>query len=247
METVISEISQSAIYEYNHHIQSQKEEGYGKQYSFEKLGIENWTIVKMNADDILRLQTFVESSQTVAPAYIFWKECGKHITLEGVAKEVVKREENIPQEARIWVEDILTSNFDKQKVEEKIKDGEIDPPMIFFPVFKDKELEKGLLKVGNILDGNHRLQEVARYLLECSDKEREDFRLACFLGRVDVMKYATINAQYFAKPTVKKVLVFLQRFMGKDVEKIDRRHFMTFFERWYLLLQRIGYNNEKNE
>ena len=110
---------------------------------------------------------------------------------------------------------------------------------------KDEELEKGLLKVGNILDGNHRLQKVARYLLECSEEERENFRLTCFLGKVDVMKYATINAQYFAKPTIKKVLVFLQRFMGKDVEKIEKRHFMTFFERWYLLLQRIGYYKEK--
>jgi hypothetical protein len=247
METIVPDISKEAIHEYNHYIQSQKEEGYGKQYSFEKLGIESWTIVEMYADDILRLQTFVESSQTVAPAYIFWKKCGRHVTLEGVAKEVIEREENIPQEARIWVEDILTSNFDKQIVEEKIKNGEIDPPLIFFPVFKDKELEKGLLKVGNILDGNHRLQEVARYLLECSDKERDDFKLTCFLGKVDVMKYATINAQYFAKPTVKKGLVFLRRFMGKDVEKIDKRYFMTFFERWYLLLQRIGYYKDKNE
>ncbi|MHA1471305.1 MAG: hypothetical protein ACTSSP_12220, partial [Candidatus Asgardarchaeia archaeon] len=200
-----------------------------------------------NADDVLKLQTFVESSQTVAPAYIFWKECGSQISLEGVAKVVLEREENIPQEARIWVKDILKSNFDKQKVEEKIKEGEIDPPLLFFPVYKEEKLEKGLLKVGNILDGSHRLQEVARYLLECSDKEREDFRLTCFLGKVDVIKYVTINAQYFAKPTAKKVLVFLQRFMGKDVEKIDKRYFMTFFERWYLLLQRIGYYKDKNE
>lgn len=247
METIEPDISKEAIYAYNHYIQSQKDKGYGKQYSFEKLGIESWTIVEMNVDDILRLQTFVESSQTVAPAYIFWKECGRHITLEGVAKEVLKREENIPQEARIWVEDILSSNFDKGKVEAKIKNGEIDPPLIFFPVFKKEELEKGLLKVGNILDGNHRLQEVARYLLECSDEERKDFKLICFLGKVDVMKYATINAQYFAKPVVKKVLVFLQGFMGKEVEKIERRHFMTFLERWYLLLQRIGYYKEENE
>ncbi|KUK77368.1 MAG: hypothetical protein XD93_0369 [candidate division WS6 bacterium 34_10] len=247
METIVPEISQSAIYEYNHYIQSQKGEGHGEQYSFEKLGIEDWTIVQMNAEDILRLQTFVESSQTVAPAYIFWKACGRHVTLEGVAKEVLKREEDIPQEARIWVEDILTSNFDKQEIEEKIKKGEIDPPLIFFPVFKGEELEKGLLKVGNILDGNHRLQEVARYLLECSDKEREDFRLTCFWGKVDVIKYATINAQYFAKPTVKKMLVFLKGFMGKEVERIDKKHFMTFFERWYLLLQRIGYYKDKNE
>ena len=246
METITPEISQGAIYEYNHYIQSQKEEGFGKQYSFEKLGIEDWTIVEMNADDILNLQTFVESSQTVAPAYIFWKKCGRHITLEGVAREVIEREENIPQEARIWVGDILASNFNKEEVEEKIKRGKIDPPLIFFPVFKDEELEKGLLKVGNILDGNHRLQEVARYLLECSDEERENFRLTCFLGKVDVMKYATINAQYFAKPTVKRVLIFLKRFMGKDTEKIEGEHYMTFFERWYLLLQRIGYYKEKN-
>ena len=61
------------------------------------------------------------------------------------------------------------------------------------------------------------------------------------------MKYATINAQYFAKPTAKKVLNFLKGFMGKDVEKIEKQHFMSFFERWYLLLQRIGYYKEKNQ
>lgn len=244
---MVPQISQGAIYEYNHHIQSQKEEGYGKQYSFEKLGIEDWTVVEMDSDDVLRLQTFVESSQTVAPAYIFWKECGRHVTLESVAREVIEREENIPEEAKIWIQGILESNFDKQEVEEKIKSGEIDPPLIFFSVFKGEELENGLLKVGNILDGNHRFQRIARYLLECSDEERENFRLTCFLGKVDVMKYATINAQYFVKPTIKRVKNFLERFMGKEVEKIDEKHFMTFFERWYLLLQRIGYYKEGRE
>jgi hypothetical protein len=244
MEKIVSEVSQSAIYEYNDYIQSQKGEGYGNQYSFEKLGIEDWSIVQMNADDILKLQTFVESSQTVAPAYIFWKECGKHVTLEGVAKEVIDREEYIPGDARIWVSDILSSKFNREEVEEKIRKGEIDPPLIFFPVYKEEELDKGLLKVGNILDGNHRLQEVSRYLLECSDEERDNFRLTCFVGKVDVMKYVTINAQYFVKPTAKKILVSLERLMGKEVEGINKRYFMSFFERWYLLLQRIGYYKE---
>ncbi|MFA5633837.1 MAG: hypothetical protein WCY00_00840 [Candidatus Dojkabacteria bacterium] len=246
METIVPKISQSAIYNYNHYIQTQKEEGYGEQYSFEKLGIEDWSIVEMTAYDILRLQTFVESSQTVAPAYIFWKECGRHVTIEGVAKEVIEREEYIPLEAMLWVEGILASNFAKQKVEEKIRKGEIDPPLIFFPVFREEELEKGLLKVGNILDGNHRLQEVARYLLECSDEERENFRLICFVGKVDVIKYVTINAQYFVKPTIKKFLLNLKKFTGEDGEKLEKQHFMKFSERWYLLLQRIGYYKEKN-
>lgn len=245
MELIASEISKEAVYEYNYYIQSQKPEGWGKQYSFEKLGIQNWSIVQLDAEEVLKLQTFVESSQTVAPAYIFWKECGRHITLKGVAKEVMEREEYIPDEARIWVNNILSSNFDIAEAEEKIKKGEVDPPLIFFPVFKEEELEKGLLKVGNILDGNHRLEEIARYLLECSDQDREDFRLTCFLGKVDVMKYVTINAQYFLKPTAKKVLVFLQKFMGKEAEKIDNRRFMSFFERWYLLLQRIGYYKDE--
>ena len=73
METVVESIPPEAISVYNDYIQSQKPEGQGKQYSFEKLGIEDWTIVELNADDVLQLQSFVESSQTVAPAYIFWK------------------------------------------------------------------------------------------------------------------------------------------------------------------------------
>jgi len=248
METIVDSISPEAIFSYNHHIQSQKAEGYGKQYSFERLGIEDWSIVELNADDVLQLQSFVESSGTVAPAYIFWKVCGRHVTLEGVAKEVIEREENIPEESRIWVHGILKEGYDREEVDRKIKEGLIDPPLVFYPVGKDEELllEKGLLKVGNILDGNHRLQEVARYLLECTEEERKDFKLTVFLGKVDVMKYATINAEYFAKPTIKKARSFVERLIGKkETEKIDDEHFMTFWERWYLLLQRIGYYKDR--
>lgn len=246
MKTLIPEISENAIYGYNDYIQNQKEEGYRNQYSFERLGIQEWSIVEMDSEDILKLQTFVESSGTVAPAYTFWKECGRHVTLEGVANEVLEREEDIPEESKIWVKDILSSNFKKDEVEESIKKGYIDPPLIIFPVFNEKELEMGLLKVGNILDGNHRLQKVSRYLLECSEEERKNFKMTFFLGKVDVMKYATINAKYFVAPTLKRVENFLRTFMGSDVERIDKEHFMTFFERWYLLLQRIGYYKEEN-
>ncbi|HHX99386.1 TPA: hypothetical protein GX533_01750 [Candidatus Dojkabacteria bacterium] len=248
MRTLVESISPEAISAYNDHIQSQKPEDQGRQYSFEKLGIKDWTIVELDADDVLQLQSFVESSQTVAPAYIFWKMCGRNVTLEDVSKEVIENEENIPDEARDWVHGILESKYDRDEVEKKIKDGLIDPPLIFYPISKDEELllDKGLLKVGNILDGNHRLQEVARYLLECSDEERENFKLTAFLGKVDVMKYATINAVYFAKPTVKKARSFLEKLIGKEeTEKIRGKHFMTFWERWYLLLQRIGYFKDK--
>ncbi len=248
MEIIVKSISPEAISVYNDHIQSQKPEGHGKQYSFEKLGIEDWTIVELNADDVLQLQSFVESSQTVVPAYIFWKMCGRNVTLEGVANEVIQREEKIPEEAKDWVHGILESEYDRDEVEKKIKEGLIDPPLIFYPISKDEELllDKGLLKVGNILDGNHRLQEVARYLLECSEEERENFKLTAFLGKVDVMKYATINAVYFAKPTVKKARSFLEKLIGKKAtEQIIGEHFMTFWERWYLLLQRIGYFKDK--
>ena len=56
METVVESIPPEAISVYNDYIQSQKPEGQGKQYSFEKLGIEDWTIVELNADDVLQLQ-----------------------------------------------------------------------------------------------------------------------------------------------------------------------------------------------
>ncbi len=248
METVQSEISPSAISEYNYYIQSQKEEGFGKQYSFEKLGIEDWSIVELNAEDVLSLQSFVETSQTVAPAYIFWKECGRNVTLEGVANEVIQREENIPEQSKIWVHGILNSEYDRNEVEEKIRKGDIDPPLLFSPINKDEKLllDKGLLKVGNILDGNHRLQKVARYLLESDEEERKNFRMIAFLGKVDVIKYATINAQYFIKPTVKKVRKSIEKISGKDTTgKINNEEFMSFWERWYLLLQRVGYFKDK--
>lgn len=245
----LTTLSPEAISQYNDYIQKSKPEGHGKQYSFEKLGIEDWSIVELNADDVLTLQSFVESSQTVAPAYIFWKCCGRHVILEGVASEAIEREGDIPEEAKIWVNGILESEFNKEDVERKIRNGEIDPPLLFYPMDRNEELllDKGLLKVGNILDGNHRLQEVARYLLECTEEEREDFRMTAFLGKVDTLKYATINAQYFAKPTIKKARSFVEKLIGKEeTEKIDEEHFMTFWERWYLLLQRTGYFKKKN-
>ena len=60
METIVESISPEAICEYNAYVQSRKSEGYGKQYSFEKLGIEDWSVVQLNANDVLSLQTFVE-------------------------------------------------------------------------------------------------------------------------------------------------------------------------------------------
>ena len=170
--------------------------------------------------------------------------CGKHVTLEGVAREVIEREENIPEESKIWVHGILESEFDRRDIERKILKGDINPPLIFFPISKDEKIlaDKGLLKVGNILDGTHRFQSIARYLLECTEEERENFSMTAFLGKVDVLKYATINAQYFVKPTIRKARSFVEKLIGKkETEKIDNEHFMTFWERWYLLLQRIGY------
>ena len=77
-------------------------------------------------------------------------------------------------------------------------------------------------------------------------QEKENFKLTAFLGKVDVLKYATINAQYFSKPTIKKARSFIERIIGKEeTEEINNEHFMTFWERWYLLLQRIGYYKDK--
>jgi len=247
MENKGIEISPSAIAEYNYMIQESKPEDH-RQLSFEKLGITDWKIESISGEEILKLQSYVETKEVVASSYAFWKLCGKNVSLEDLAKEVDERGLLIPESARDWVKNILPENFSLNDMEEKIKRGEIDPPLLFFPVLNHKDLDMGLLNLGNILDGNHRMMELAMFLKNQSKEYVKDFKMDVFIGRVDFVKYLRFQAYYMTKPYVKRAQNFVKKFMGEDVEKINRKHVMNFFERWYLLLQRIGFvGNVKDE
>lgn len=247
MENNGLEISPSAIAEYNYMIQESKPENH-RQLSFEKLGITDWKIESISGEEILKLQSYVETKEVVTSSYAFWKLCGKNVRLEDLVKEVEERESLIPESAQDWVKDILPENFSLNDMEEKIKKGEIDPPLLFFPVLNRRDLSMGLLNLGNILDGNHRMMEIAMFLRNQNEAYVKDFKLDVFVGRVDLLKYLKFQVLYMTRPYVKRAQNFVRSFMGEDVEKIDQDHVMNFFERWYLLLQRIGLvQNEKDE
>jgi len=247
MENNDIEISPSAIAEYNYMIQESKPEDH-RQLSFEKLGITDWKIESISGEEILKLQSYVETKEVVASSYAFWKLCGKNVSLEDLAKEVDERGPFIPESAKDWVGAILPENFSLDDMEEKIKKGEIDPPLLFFPVLNNKDLDMGLLNLGNILDGNHRMMEIAMFLRNRSKEYVKDFKMDVFVGRVDFVKYLKFQALYMTKPYIKRAQSFVKGFMGENVEKIDKKHVMNFFERWYLLLQRIGFvGNEEEE
>ncbi len=247
MENNGIEISPSAIAEYNYMIQESKPENH-RQLSFEKLGITDWKIESISGEEILKLQSYVETKEVVTSSYAFWKLCGKNVSLEDLAKEVDERDLLIPESARAWVRGILPENFLLDDMEEKIKKGEIDPPLLFFPVLNHKDLDMGLLNLGNILDGNHRMMEVAMFLRNQSEEYVKNFRLNVFVGRVNFVKYLKFQTYYMTKPYIKRAQNFVKKFIGEDVEKIDKKHVMNFFERWYLLLQRVGFiGNEKEE
>lgn len=223
-------VSASAVQEYNYMMQSTKPEG-DRQFSFEKLGIKDWSIREITGRELLAIQGFVETSGVVSPAYAFWKFCGKNISLGDIVDEVEEREEDIPENAKSWVKNILVENFHSEEIEEKIKNGEIDPPLIFIPTFMKKELENGgLLNLGNILDGNHRLMEVAKWLKGQSPEDIDNFKITAFVGKVDFFKYLIFNLHYILEK-------------GQNTEEIYN---MRFFEKWYLLLQRSGYYKKKN-
>jgi hypothetical protein len=233
------EVSPEAIGEYNHYIQLRKPEEQ-RQYSFEKLGIKDWEIVELSGEEILNLGTFVETSGAVPASYFFWKNHGRNVSLGGLIEEVVSlKDDEISDIAKQWVREIL--NYNENELEEEIKSGEIDPPLLFCPLDTSRGLDKGLLNLGNILDGNSRLKQIARYLYGLEPEDVKEFKMYAFIGHVDLRKYILFNTYYLAEPWIDKAKNLVNKFLGKDTERIDKEHIMKFYERWYLLLQRIGY------
>lgn len=236
-------ISASAIENFNAYIQADKPIE-DQQYSFEKLGIEDWEIREITGRELLEVQSFVETSGVVSPAYAFWKLCGRNVTLNDVVNEVRERTNEIPLEAKPWIKNILPENYNPSDMEEKIKNGEIDPPLLFFPKFMNKDLKTlGLLNLGNILDGNHRLLDIANWLKDKDPEYVDNFKLTVFVGKVDVIKYMAFNLHYITEPWLNNA----KKYLGKDYDKVDRENVMNFYERWSLFLQRIGYHQYNND
>lgn len=241
-------VSAEYIKVYNDYKQSLKPDEDQRQYSYEKLGIENWEMRDMTGREILALQSFVETSGVVSPAYAFWKLCGNNVTLNDVVGQVIEHEDEIPEEAKPWVNNILSGNYNPTEMEEKIKEGEISPPLLFYPILGQKELKSmGLLNMGNILDGNHRMMDVARWLKDQSPEDIDNFKMRVFVGRVDPFKYLLFNAYYLAEPWINNARNRVRESRGSEVDKMDKGDVMNFHDRWCLLLQRIGYHKYNND
>jgi hypothetical protein len=229
-------VPQAEVYEHNRRVQEQKSEDGEKQYSIEKLQIEDWQLRTITGEELLELQTFVETSSTAASSYIFWKVFKK--TRAGDIAQIAKEcEKDIPEEAKPWVRNLIEGNYTEEAIEQAIKNNKIESPILVFPVIGEKERkEMGLLKMGNILDGNHRILDLARYLKDKDEYFVKNFRLSVYVGHINMKQYLMFNLYYLAEPFIQKA----KKILGKESKEIDPKHLMNFFEKWYLLLDRIG-------
>jgi hypothetical protein len=237
----LGQATSAEIKDYNDNvIQTDKPENQ-KQTSYEKLDIQDWEVREISGREILNLQYFVETTGQGAQAYLLWKHFGHNVHLSQLMERL--RLEEIPDYARSFLKELIPKDaenpdgYDPEKVEERIKEGDIYPPLIIYPMFNGQEKKDlGLLKLGNIADGTHRLMEIAKLLSQKDEDYIDNFRIRVAVGHIPIWKYISFTALQFSKAIKAKA------FANKE-SNIPPKHVMDFFETWHLLLQRIGFKD----
>ncbi len=223
----LGKISPEKVVEYNSQLQSRKLEG-ERQTSFEKYGIEDWEVVELTGPEILNLQSFVETSGVVSPAYWLWKLCGENISVGSVVKYVREHRDELPKEVLPWIGHLINEDILKD-MQEKIENGNIAPPLLIIPVILGKESDWGMLNLGNIFDGNMRLMHIANWLLDQDENAINNFKLKVMVGHIDIIKYLLFNGYYFYEN------------IRNHVHGKYNNDLMSFEELLKLAKQRLGY------
>ena len=240
-------ISQEQVIKYNTEVQRAKGiEGDSPHWqdSFKKLGLETWEKRTLSGEEVLELQTYISLAGNSPSTLKLWREYGNNVTARDIVNQINQlKEEGVSAEEYPWFESIF--NLDEKEIEEKMAKGEIFPPLLFFSVVNGEEKEWGLLNLGNVLDGNNRILNIAEYLRRNPEKV-EAFKLDVLIGHANLKQYVKFMAAYLVKPERKNIQYLYKKYLKKEeVNKIPREHNIRFFERWYLLLQRIGYFKNK--
>lgn len=219
-------IPAQTVYDFNYSVQAKKPEGQG-QYSFEKLPLgENWYAVELTADEVLNAQGFVETSGVVDASYKFWKEY-RVVTLGDIAWIMSDTAGVIPEEANYW----------RHKTEEDPNE-KVPAIMIFATDFKgNMQFGRGaLLNMGNILDGNHRLEQEAERILKMNEEERAVYRYPAYIAKINPFLASLFNSYYMVEPIINS----MKKLLGKTIGDIDPHNIMNVPNRFRLLSQRLG-------
>lgn len=219
-------VSAQTVYDFNHSVQAKKPEDQG-QYSFEKLPLgENWYAVELTADQVLNAQGFVETSGVVEASYKFWKEYDV-VTLGDIAWIMSDTSQVISEEADYW----------QHKTEENPNE-KVPAIMIFTMDSKgNRQFGRGaLLNMGNILEGNHRLEREAERILKMNEEERATYRYPAYIVEVNPYLAALFNSYYMVEPIINS----MKKLLGKTIGDIDPHNIMNVPDRFRLLSQRLG-------
>lgn len=212
---IVRELTRDYVVAYNESVQTLTHDSEHQQRSFERIpGLDNWYDGFLNADEVLALQGFVETSGVVGEAYQFWKNYGV-VTMGDIAR-IARGNPNV----LYWKQDVN-------------KTDETYPSLL---IFQNNEVGNGAaLNMGNILDGNHRLLNEAIKILNMSEEERKYYRLEAYVANLDWIHAAIVNGYYMAEPLVNG----MRKMLGKTVGEIDPRNVMNVRERFRLFTQRF--------
>lgn len=213
---IVRELTRDYVVAYNESVQTLTHDPEHQQRSFEKIpGLDHWYDAFLNADEVLALQGFVETSGVVGEAYQFWKSYG--VVTMGDIEKVVRENPSVPY----WKQDVN-------------KTDETYPCLL---IFQNNEVGKaGVLNMGNILDGNHRLLNEAIKISKMSEEERKYYRLEAYVANLDWVHAAIVNGYYMAEPLANE----MRKMLGKTVGEIDPRNVMNVNDRLRLYSQRFN-------
>lgn len=239
-------IPKSQIYgEYNKAVQGlmnvRTKDGEVDDQDSSKIIPSKWEKGEVDSDFLFNLQVYMPLNGENGSVLNEWRGNGHKVKvidiLEAIDKEK-KEGQNVSEDSWLY----FIYNFNEKEFEEKLEKNEIFPPMLFFVNAFGKERSWGLLNLGNVLNGNHRILQTAEYLRRHPEKQK-DFKMDVLVSKTNIFTYVAILGWHFTKPGREKMKYLYKKYIKKQegLEAIPKENWIKFSEKIYLLGERLGY------
>lgn len=240
------DIPKSKIYgEYNKAVQElmnvRTENGEVDYQDSSKIIPSKWEKEEVGLDFLFNLQVYIPLNGDNVSVLDEWRGNGHKVKVMDVLEAIAKEKEegkDVPENS--WLSFIY--NFDEKEFEKKLEKNEIFPPMLFFVNAFGREKSWGLLNLGNVLNGNHRILQTAEYLRRHPEKQN-DFKLDVLVSKTNIFTYVAVLGWHFTKPGREKMKYLYKKHIKsqEELEEIPQKNWIRFSEKIYLLLERLGY------
>ena len=239
-------IPKSQIYgEYNKAVQElmnvRTKDGEVDYQETSKMIPSKWEKGEVDSDFLFNLQVYMPLGGVEVSVLNEWRGNGHKVKvidiLEAIDNEK-KNGQNVHEDSWLY----FVYNFNEKEFEERLEKNEIFPPMLFFVNAFGKEKSWGLLNLGNVLNGNHRILQTAEYLRRHPEKQK-DFKMDVLVSKTNLFTYVAILGWHFTKPGREKMKYLYKKYIKKQegLEAIPKENWIKFSEKIYLLGERLGY------